>query len=286
LDLYADRVESVGASLNVRKTFKADHYWTACEVLARPKERSKGGMALYFPPSVPPSVLRAPVGADLRLDNLGLRRMERVMRARFPWIVKDPRLHLPVQVGGLGYTGRGLSVSRGLRARLGALVSRGPSAVVATDLIGTKPFREAGLYPQPLVRVVEPASYWKAQRAISVWFQPGGSATVPLEALLSFKSCLIEDEIRLSEGERFKRKRAADRPDRTRRSAVFRRMGVRPAKPLSRSGGVSALIRWAKLSRESLVTVDQDIASEIRERIPAPFEPIPGEKGPHGQKRR
>jgi len=270
LDVYGSRVAAVGASLNESKTFLADHSWTACEILALPREHSEDGMTLFYPPSVPPPALRAPVEADQKLENLWLRRMERIMKGRFPWIVKDPRLHLPVQVGGLGYTGRGLAVGVSVRRRLGALVSRGPSVVVAQDLIGKKPFREMGLFPRPLVRQVHASSYWRAVRVTEQWFQGSGDTPVPLESLLSFKSCLIEDEIRLSEGDKFKRKRVAGRPDRTSRSAVFRRLGVAPCRPLTRRWGCSALIRWAKVSRESLVTVDQDIASEIRERIPDP----------------
>jgi len=270
LDLYASRVASVGAALNREKTFKADHAWTACEIFALPRSHGEDKMTLFYPPSIPPSTLRAPVEADQRLENLWLRRMERVMKSRFPWIVKDPRLHLPVQVGGLGYTGRGLAVGVSVRRRLGALVSRGPSAVIAADLIGKKPFREVGLYPRPLCRVVRPGSYWKAVRATEQWFQAGGDTHVPLESLLSFKSCLIEDEVRLLEGDKFKRKRVAGRPDRTRAGAVFRRLGVAPCRPLTRRWGCSALIRWASLSRESEVTVPEDIASEIRERIPDP----------------
>jgi len=270
LDLYASRVSSVGASLNREKTFKADHSWTACEIFALPREWNEDGISLFYPPSIPPPALRAPVEADQRLENLWLRRMERVMKSRFPWIVKDPRLHLPVQVGGLGYTGRGLAVGVSVRRRLGALVSRGPSAVIAADLIGKKPFREVGLYPRPLCRVVRPGSYWKAVRATEQWFQAGGDTHVPLESLLSFKSCLIEDEVRLLEGDKFKRKRVAGRPDRTRKGAVFRRLGVASCRPLTRRWGCSALIRWALLSRESRVTVPEDIASEIRERIPDP----------------
>lgn len=268
LDLYSERVSSVGASLNRTKTYRAEHSWTACEVLALPRVYNEDEMSLFFPPSIPPPALRAPVEADQRLENLWLRRMERVMKSRFPWIVKDPRLHLPVQVGGLGYTGRGLAVGVSVRQRLGALVSRGPSAVIAADLIGKKPFREVGLYPRPLCRVVRPGSYWKAVRSSEQWFPAGGDTHVPLESLLSFKSCLIEDEIRLAEGDKFKRKRVAGRPDRTGRSAVFRRMTAAPCAPLSRRYGCRSLIHWAKLSRESMVAVDQDIASEIRERIP------------------
>jgi hypothetical protein len=267
---YGQRIASVGASLNRSKTFRADHSWTACEILALPGEWNEDQMVAYVPPSCPPPGLRAPLEADPRLDNLGLRRQERVMRALFPWICRDARLHLPVSVGGLGFTGRGLAVGIALRRRLGALVSRGPSAVVAADLIGKKPFREMGLYARPLVREVRDATFWRASKLVDTFFpaQVADPASVPLESLLSFKSCLIEDEIRLMEGEKFKRKRVARRPDRTRSSAVFRRLKVKPAKALSRRFGCLALDRWAQQSKDCRVTVEQDIASEIRERIP------------------
>jgi hypothetical protein len=284
LNVYAERVASVGAQLNKGKTFRADHAWTACEVLALPREHAEDRMTLFFPPSIPPPDLRAPVEADPRLENLWLRRMERVMKSRFPWVKCDPRLHLPVEIGGLGYTGRGLAVGRSLRSRLGALVSRGPSAEIGAALIGKKPFREMGLFPHPLIRVPKPRAYWSAAKAVDRELAPLGAdlVSVPLESFETFKCQLIESELRLIEGEKFRRKRVAGRPDRSKRSTVFRRLGVKPARPLTRSGGLASLRRWALACRQVRVTVDQDIASEIRERIPDPSQPTQGGKGMQG----
>jgi len=284
LHIYSDRVESVGAQLNRTKTFRADHSWTACEILALPRRHCEDGMSLFIPPSIPPPDLRAPVEADPRLENLWLRRMERVMKTRFPWVKCDPRLHLPVEAGGLGFTGRGLAVGRGLRSRLGALVSRGPSAEIGAALIGKKPFREVGLFPRPLVRVPKSKAYWSAVKTVDRELVPLGTdlVTVPLESFETFKCQLVENELRLVEGEKFRRKRVAGRPDRTKGSAVFRRLTVTPAKPLSRRGGVASLKRWALACKRARVTVDQDIASEIRERIPDPSQPTQGGKGMQG----
>jgi len=284
LDTYASRVASVGALLNKGKTFRADHSWTACEILALPRGNCEDRMTLFIPPSIPPPGLRAPVEADPRLENLWLRRMERVIKSRFPWIKCDPRLHIPVEAGGLGYTGRGLAVGRALRSRLGALVSRGPNAEVGAALIGKKPFREVGLFPRPLVRVPKPRAYWKAAKAVDQELAPLGAdlVSVPLESFESFKCQLVENELRLSEGEKFRRKRVAGRPDSNKRSAVFRRLSVKPAKPLTRFGGLASLKRWALACKNVRVTVDQDIASEIRERIPDPSQPTQGGKGMQG----
>jgi len=51
LHIYSDRVESVGAQLNRTKTFRADHSWTACEILALPRRHCEDGMSLFIPPS-------------------------------------------------------------------------------------------------------------------------------------------------------------------------------------------------------------------------------------------
>jgi hypothetical protein len=202
-----------------------------------------------------------------------LNRMERVMVTRFPYLIQDARLHLPVSVGGLGYTGRGLAVGRALRVRLGSLVSRRPEPEDALAILSKKPFREAGIYPRPIAIAPKPIEHWRAVRSVASYGirnpPVGEGAVVTAEQLSSFESVLVEDEIRLAAGGRFRRKRDSGRPTRTKRSRVFKPLRVkRLAAPLSKEFGCKALDAWASRCRALPITLDQDIASEIRERFP------------------
>jgi hypothetical protein len=273
LGLYGTRIASVGAALNRAKTFLADHSWTACERLALPGEDDEG-MVVFKPPSIPDPALRTPVVADMHLEPVYMNRMERVMKTRFPWLCRDPRLHLPVSVGGLGYTGRGLACSVAVRTRLARLVSThvddGGVEGVALALLSKKPFREEGLFPRPFERVLNPKSFWKATKAVEPWFQKPdqGGETAPLEAVLAFKSCLIEDEVRLAEGSTFKRRKVVRRPERTKMSSVFKHKpaGVVRIRPLSRANGCAALDRFVERLKGRQITLDNDIVAEIREK--------------------
>lgn len=272
LSVYADRTASVGTSLNRQKTFRANQSWTACEVFCRPEDLTDR-MVVVIPPSVPPATLRAPLAADPTLTGSFLRRAERVMTTRFPWLTRDARVHLPVSIGGLGYMGRGLAVGRALRVKLGSLVSREPKPEDALAILSKKPFREVGLYPRPLTCVFKPADHWKAVKAVSSYGirKPpvGEGMQVTAEQLSSFESVLVEDELRIQAGDTFRRKRASDRPTRTKRSKVFKPLRVkRLAKPLSREFGGQSLDAWALRCRALPITLDPDIASEIRERFP------------------
>jgi len=181
-----------------------------------------------------------------------------------------------VSIGGLGYLGRGLAVGLALRRRLGALVSRGPDVVAGERLLSKKPFREMGLYPRPLVRVDKPADHWRAVRAVASFglrdppSDPSAGCHVSLEQFVSFESCLVEAELK-SMRSAAPRKRVSGRPDRTKGQTVFKRSRVSwPSRPLSKDKGALALDKWANKCKSLAITVDQTIASEIRDRIPDP----------------
>lgn len=258
---YSIAVGAVGAELNHQKTFTSSS-WTMCEVLSVPTKKTKSGMVVFVAPPCPPPGLKAPVAAESRCGSRYLKRQERVMKTLFPWVIKDARLRLPVEIGGLGYLGRGLNCSKGLRARLGALVSREPTVALSTKLQAKAPFREAGLYPRPWVQSVEPREYWAAKRAVASWgpFTSETGETVPLRSLVIFESMLVESELRSQKEGQIRRRRDGGRPERTKSGAVFRSLGVRPAKPLTKFGGIAALKKWADKVKALSVTVPEDIA--------------------------
>jgi len=229
---------------------------------------------VFVPPPCPPPGLEAPVVAESRCGSLYLRRQERVMRTLFPWCARDPRLRLPSAVGGLGYTGRGLAVPRSVRRRLGTLVSKGVDYLCARGVVGKAPFKEEGLYPRPLVPVPSrPRSYHTARRLVAQdpLEDPSGEP-VPVSSLVIFENMLIESQYRLIEGDKFKRRWGGNRPERTKSKSLFRRPseGCRLAPPLSVRHGLVALERWASKLASMEVRVFEDVASEIRERIPDP----------------
>jgi len=269
---YDCAVSAIGGSLNRPKTFRSSTSWTMCEVLGVRTRENESGMAVFVAPPCPAPGLKAPVLAESRCGNRYLKRQERVMKTLFPWLVKDPRLHLPAEIGGLGYLGRGLAVSRGLRARLGALVSRDPTFEQASGLNCKAPFREGGLYPRPLVRAYRPQEYWQAtklvQQEMSTIRDPDGER-VTVAQLAIYGSMLTEQELRfIQDGKKVRRRRDGGRPERTRTTTVFRSLKLLPARRLSRWGGIGSLRKWAAKAKALTVTVVEDVASEIRDRIP------------------
>lgn len=260
---YCTAIEMMGGEVNRKKTFISPACWTMCEVACGPTKCGKG-RNVFVPPPCPPPGLKAPVAAEARCGNRYLRRQERVMKTLFPWIVKDPRLHLPVEVGGLGYLGRGLAVGAGVRSRLGALVSRGVDWLFARSLTSKRPFREEGIYPRPLtLDPAKPAAYWRAKRNVDreqLTCQEGGTF-VTLEELVRFKAMLTESEYRLSVGDSYKRARATGRPARTKSRALFRRTDKVPiCKPLGKWTGAASLRRFAERCKALPIRVPEDIA--------------------------
>jgi hypothetical protein len=269
LSEYSTAVSSIGAELNHRKTFTSPT-WTMCEVVAVPHKTAKDGTAVFIAPPCPPPGLEAPVVAESRCGNRYLKRQERVMKTLFPWLIKDARLHLPAEIGGLGYMGRGLACGAGLRARLGALVSREPGVGLSAALQAKAPFREAGLYPRPLVAAVHPKEYWAAKRRVAAWgpLTSEDGQLVPLRSLVVFESMLVESELLSLSTGKVRRRRDGGRPERTKSGALFRALRVRPAKPLTKFGGIISLKAWTDKVKALSVRVPEDVASEIRDRIP------------------
>lgn len=267
---YRDAVQAVGASVNMRKTFTSSSAWTMCEVAAWPRSKQRFGRAVFVPPPCPPPGLCAPVAAESRCGNRFLRRQERVMKTLFPWCARDPRLRLPVEVGGLGYTGRGLAVPASVRRRLGALVSRGVEPGVR-GVVSKAPFREAGLYPRPLIPVPsQPRQYHLARKLVAQEpLEDPCGVPVSLREFVIYQATLVESQYRLLVGDKFKRRRDAGRPERTKTKALFKPPTVPlRVKPLSVSHGVGSLRRWASKLASSEVRVFEDVALEIRGRTP------------------
>jgi hypothetical protein len=271
---YVERVRATGADVNLKKTFKSDHSWTACEVLKR-TGKTIDGMAVFIPPPCAAPGIKAPTVAESRTPRLYLKRQERVMRTLFPWIVKDPRVNLPTCIAGLGYTGRGLCVSRTVRARLGALVSRGPTIELAMSLTAKKPFREMGLFPKSLVPAPKhQKAYWKARKSASAEIEPllnapDAKELVPIKDVSIFIETLAEGEYRMMKGDTFKMVKDSGRPARTKTGMFTKVKNVKLAKPLSRSHGLSALTKFAEKISELKVFVPIDIALEIRGWTPS-----------------
>lgn len=268
---YSIAVAAIGASLNLTKTFTSPHSWTMCEVLYGTRQGQRKG-SIFVPPPCPAPGLKAPVAAESRCDNRYLKRQERVMKALFPWITKDPRLHLPVEVGGLGYLGRGLAVGVGVRCRLAALVSRGADWLIARNLHAKRAFREGGLYPKSLISTPrQPADYWKLRREMEPLVDPVGGVEVPAEQLIAYENRLVESTYRLMHGDALRRVRDSGRPVRTKAKTLFRQRTVTNVPPLRKWGGIMALRRWAERLKDLPVKVFADVALEIRGSTSSPM---------------
>lgn len=272
LRAYSDRVAAVGASLNRTKTFSSRSCFTACERFVRPSGVDED-MDVPDIPSLPFVGLKQPP-ACRTLESVMQRRSERIAVTRFPWLSRCADVHLPVSIGGLGYMGRGLAVGASLRCRLAALVSRAPTLEQAKMLYSKTPFREAGLYPRALQRIVRPADHWRAVKVVASYglFNPPGPESidaVTLDQALAFESILVEDEISMASAGPVKRAHRGT-PGRNKRSTgTFKRLRVSCLpRPLSREHGAACLDRWAARAKALPVPVDRTIASEIRERIP------------------
>nr|WLK77415.1 RNA-dependent RNA polymerase [Suillus luteus narnavirus 7] len=276
MEEYQIAIEAIGASVNTTKTFVSSHWFTMCEMAGQVVEKGRRTTVIpYYPPSCPAPGLRAPVAAEPRTDCVGLKRSERVMRTLFPWSNRDVRLRLPTEVGGLGYTGRGLAVSKSVRCRLAAACSRRDDKLLAESLSAKRPFREEGLFPKSMVRVPSrPGLFYKAQRAVEqsgdfTILPAGEGELVPLSKLVVEK-CKRSEETYLLLGGDVHRKMDRGRPTRTKRSALFKRKEVPAIRPLSKRYGVQSLRSLAATLRALQVRVDPDIAFEILGRTPNP----------------
>jgi hypothetical protein len=197
-----------------------------------------------------------------------LRRQERVVRTLFPWVVQDPRLHLPLEAGGLGYTGRGLAVSVGLRCRFAKLLSRGLSKDIGTRLAGKRAFREECLFPRPLISAPSDIKEWYIHEKRFSWVDLSdvdGEAEVKLSDLVAWKQAVIERAF-IAYGGKSRRVRDAGRPARTKREALFGRRLPAPTNvnPLSKGqGGVQAVRRFSIACREQPIRVTRDVSLVI-----------------------
>jgi len=269
LNDYSAAVESVGASMNVSKTFTSMSCFTFCET-ASFKTGNKGGrICTFIPPPCPAPGLKFPVVAEGRAPRLYLNRQERVMKTLFPYMCRDARLHLPVEVGGFGYVGRGLRIARSLRQRLAKAVSRGANPVLGAALCTSKAFREEGLYPRLLVPAPKmPGEFYSLQKMTASPFleRPGSGTSVPLKSLVAHRA-RITQAMWTNMNKKMKRVRDSGRPERTKGKALFRSCkGLKPMRALTVRFGHHSLVRHAQRCREMEVEVFPDVALMIRGR--------------------
>jgi hypothetical protein len=268
---YRAVIADMGASVNLTKTFRSQRCFTLCErfyVLRGTTERSP---VAFCPPPCPPPGSREPQVASGDQWPLYLRRAERVQKALFPWCSRSPSLRLPTCVGGYGYTGRGLKVSRAVRVRLSAACSRNVPEL-ALEVLERQDFREEGLFPRPLVpRPRDAAGYHRfrkgllADSSFSVGPATGSESDVPFRDFVAWR----EGEVLrtyLSRGGAVRRVGAGGRPERTKRRALFRKSDLPHCRPLSVAGGVGSLERLAARLDAQRVSVRPDVASIIRGR--------------------
>jgi hypothetical protein len=267
VDDYSTAVEFTGASLNMTKSFISARCFTFCETWAtqcHTRNRNKEGVVVFVPPPCPAPGLKAPVAAEQRSTPLYLKRQERVMKTLFPWIVKDPRVRLPVEIGGLGYTGRGLAVSNSVRRRLAYALSKGvPDMATAEMLVGKRPFREGGLYPRTLVPVAKnPPLLYKAMAMVDkIPYRIDSGIEVPLHQVTAWKAELSE-RIFSSLGGQTTKVKVSGRPERT-RGKIFKGTSAPRIRPLSRSGGVGAIRKFVLRVRNQPLIINRIVASQI-----------------------
>jgi hypothetical protein len=160
---YKSAIDQMGASVNVDKTFISSYGWTMCEVfgldvnnveVANPK-------VFYAPPCISPDS-NSPPSVERRTPDEYKNRMERAVVTKFKYIRGDPRLHIPEELGGLGYTQRGLKISEVNRKRLAYMVSLGADHYIKSGIIGKDPFVKETWYPQSLsIAPRKPKTYWR-----------------------------------------------------------------------------------------------------------------------------
>jgi hypothetical protein len=264
---YSGIVSAFGASLNREKTFISRSAWTMCEVASWPNDRKMRRTEVFIPPSCFPPGLKAPLPCEQRTSNKYKNRSERIIKTLFPWIIKDPRLHLPVEIGGLGYTGRGLKVAKSVRSKLGYLISKGSSFELCKSLNAQPPFKEGGLWPKSFTLTPKkPKEYWKSRREVEKeQFLSGSSdgVRVSYEDLTSYKAEITEMYYRMSVGDQYKKTRTVVRPGKTKAKPLFKLKKIPYCKPLTVRFGVESLRRFAKRCKALTVSVLPDIASEI-----------------------
>jgi len=271
---YALAVEAVGGAVNASKTFYSSRAYTFCEFAGFagvPDENNVRKVSSYFPPPIPPPGSRQPPVASDFVNRLGLRRSERVVRTLFPWVHRDPRLHLPASVGGLGYTGRGLAVSKSVRCRLAAACSGVDALRLGLDLAAKRPFREAGHFPKRLVQVPRAQGSFYRHRDLVLMgsgFQPDPEGElVLLSSFIVHRESAVTRSFLYAGGE-VRRVDDSGRPPRTRRSALFKSVPPKRIRPIGKLGGRASLEKLARRLSALCIRVDRDIASRIRDRIP------------------
>jgi hypothetical protein len=271
LDEYEMAIVDMGGSVNRLKTYASSRGSTLCERAYVHQGTAKGRSVAFCPPPCPPPGIKVPTAAAADQWPLYLRRAERVQKTLFPWLTNSAAARLPTCVGGLGYTGRGLKVSRRVRCTLGAACSTNVDRLVA-EVLEKRTFREEGLFPRP----VQPAPrhsgrYYRFRSgflADSKWKSVGDpmwQESVAYADLVGFREgeCL---RAFLLAGGRMRRVKGAGRPEKTKRRALFRVRAPPNCAPLSVSGGVAALVRLSERLRAQRVRVRPDVASMIRGR--------------------
>jgi len=271
LDEYEAAIVDMGGSVNRLKTYASSRGFTLCERVYVHQDTAKGRPVAFCPPPCPPPGIKVPTAAAADQWPLYLRRAERVQKTLFPWLTNSASARLPTCVGGLGFTGRGLKVSRRVRTTLGAACSTNVERLVV-DVLEKRTFREKGLFP----RLVQQAprhsgSYYRFRSFFlldSKWMTIGNHEwkdSVAYADLVGFREGECLRAFSLAGGP-MRRVKGAGRPEKTKRRALFRVKPIPRCAPLSVKGGVGALIRLSERLRAQRVRVRPDIASMIRGR--------------------
>jgi hypothetical protein len=266
---YEVALECVGAELNVAKTFVSRGNFTFCEGVGIPATKSGRYKRTRFfsVPACPAPGGTRPVVATPLVVRRHCLRQERVAVTLSPWLNRSALFHLPVELGGYGYTGRGLAVSQQVRKRLAYAVSRGFDPLLLPATKGE--YRGEGLFPRRL----EQSRLWTGlgrrvrDSFVESWpsyVQPGpgrvlldGPKLVALmEERCSNRLSFMECETRVVDTSR--------RPARTRPNP-FKNAGTawNRCRPLSRTHGLKSLLRLARVLRERPRWVDSDFVTNI-----------------------
>lgn len=269
LDEYETAITAVGGEVNRTKTFIGPN-WTACEIFGRLGQYGTRVSGMHRPPPIPSSEIKAPIVAP-PCDGIYLRRLERVMRTRFPWASRDPRMRLPAAVGGLGYTGRGLSVGVKLRKKLAAACSRVSTLEDFETLCGGRAFRDRGFYPRPfLPRPTDRRGFYLAQKWAEEKLPIGEGKKVLAKDLVEARCVYAESHYTYWQPLDLVVKKDGGRSQKRKTSALFKTSFKGDIAPLTVSHGLYALERLVERVKNLEVSVPEEVAQAIRGRTTCP----------------
>jgi hypothetical protein len=268
---YEIALRCIGCELSRPKTFISQGAFTFCETIGLPRRSPRNPtvkVGVFAVPACP-----APGGARPLVATPGVSRrhgcrQERVARCLSPWVCKSSKLHLPVELGGLGYTSRGLRASKSTRQRLAAAVSRGFDPLLLPACKGT--YRGEGLFPRRLEQSrVSTRGGRKLRDTFCKKYVPKARpeenhVKVPLRTFTALLEERVANLLTLNECEPC----VVDvgrRPARTRPQPFKngKRAWWSRCKPLSVQHGIKSLLRLAHVLRERPIWVEETFVTDI-----------------------